>query len=199
MNNRRFFYRKQRPLPLWRVFGDSVLAAIVFGLISAAALSFSGSELRGVAAQIKVIDGDSLQIGTEKIRLWGIDAPEFKQECQNKNGRYACGREAQKQLRALVANASITCKGLGRDRYDRLLAVCRNGSTDINAKLVRGGYAYAYGGYSAEEALAENAKLGIWAADNERPKAYRNRTKAAIDLAPGVLDALYQWVSRLLA
>jgi endonuclease YncB( thermonuclease family) len=199
MNNRRFLYRRQRPLPLWRVFGDSMLAAIIIGLISAAALSFSGSEVRNVPGQVKVIDGDSLRIGTEEIRLWGVDAPEFKQECQNKNGRYACGREAQKQLRVLVANASLTCRGLGRDRYDRLLAVCRNGKTDINAELVRGGYAYAYGGYGAEEAIAQDARIGVWAADNERPKNYRDRTKAAIDLAPGVLDALYQWVSRLTA
>jgi endonuclease YncB( thermonuclease family) len=197
MNKRRYFYLR-RPLPLWRVFGDSMIAAIIFGLISAAALSFSGSELRALPGQVRAIDGDSLKIGGDKIRLWGIDAPEFKQECRGKQGAYACGRDAQKQLRALVQNVALTCKGLGRDKYDRLLAVCRNGQTDINAELVRNGFAYAYGGYQIEENEARAAKRGVWAGDNERPKAYRDRTKAAIDLAPGVLDALYQWVQRLI-
>jgi endonuclease YncB( thermonuclease family) len=194
--NRRRFYRNYRPRPLWRVFADSLLAAIIFGLISAVALSFSGSELRSLPGQVRVIDGDSLSIGSNEIRLWGIDAPEFNQQCRNKTGPYACGREAHRQLRALVQNATLICKGLGRDKFDRLLAVCRKGNTDLNAQLVRGGYAYSYGGYSAEEALAQNAKIGVWAADNERPKAFRDRTKAAIDLAPGMLDALYQWLIR---
>ena len=97
-----------------------------------------------------------------------------------------------------MQNVDLSCKGLGRDKYDRLLAVCRNGKTDINAELVRGGYAFAYGGYSAEESVARAAKLGVWAGNNERPKAYRDRTKADIDLAPGMLDALYQFVQRLI-
>jgi endonuclease YncB( thermonuclease family) len=175
-----------------------MLAAIIFGLISAAALSFSGSELRALPGQVRAIDGDSLRIGSDEVRLWGIDAPEFKQDCKGRQGNYACGREAQKQLKALVQNVGIKCKGLGRDKYDRLLAVCRDGKKDINAELVRNGFAYAYGGYQAEENAARAAKRGVWAGENERPKAYRDRTKAAIDLAPGLLDALYQFVQRLL-
>ncbi len=197
MNKRRFFHRC-RPKPLWRVFGDSMLAAIIFGLISAAALSFSGSEVRSLPGQVHVIDGDSLRLGGDEIRLWGIDAPEFKQVCRGKKGNFACGRDAQKQLRTLVQNASLKCKGLGRDKYDRLLAVCRNGKIDINAELVRGGYAYAYGGYGAEEDIARAANIGIWVTENERPKSFRERTKAAVDLAPGVMDALYHFIQRLM-
>ncbi len=188
-----------RTQSLWRVFGEALIAAIILGLLSAAALTFSGSEIRSMADNVRVIDGDSLQIGDEEIRLWGIDAPEFKQDCRSGQGVYPCGREAKKQLRALVQNVTLACKGLGRDRYDRLLAVCRNGKTDINAELVKDGFAYAYGGYKAEENSARSSKLGVWATDNERPKAYRERTKAAMDLAPGMLDALYQWLMRLTA
>jgi endonuclease YncB( thermonuclease family) len=196
--NRRRFYRRTKPRPLWRVFGESMIAAIIFGLIGAAALSFSGSELRALPGQVRAIDGDSLRIGSNEVRLWGIDAPEFNQDCKGSKGNYACGREAQKQLRKLVQNAAVTCKGLGQDKYGRLLAVCRNGKLDVNAELVRSGSAYGYGGYSQEEKVAREAKLGVWAGDNERPKAYRDRTKAAVDLAPGTLDALYQLIQRLL-
>jgi endonuclease YncB( thermonuclease family) len=197
MNNRRYFYRR-RPLPLWRVFGDAMLATIIFGLISAAIVPLMGTEVKSSAGQVRVIDGDSLRIGTQEIRLWGIDAPEFKQECRSRQGNYPCGREAQKQLRILVQDVALTCKGLGRDKYDRLLAVCRAGKTNINAALVRAGFAYAYGGYSAEESVARNAGSGIWATNNERPKAYRDRNKAEIDIAPGMLDALYQWLTGLM-
>lgn len=199
MNNRRYFPRRTRPLPLWRVFGDAMLAAIIFGLVSAAAMALLGTEVRSTAGKAHAIDGDSLRIGKDEIRLWGIDAPEFKQECKKGQGAYACGREAQKQLRALIAKAALVCKGLGKDQYDRLLAVCRQGKVEINAIMVRNGYAYAFGGYYAEEAAARAGKRGVWAADNERPKAYRDRNKAEIDLAPGIMDAFYQWLMRLMA
>lgn len=194
MIKRQFFYRRRQGLPIWRVFLDAMLAAIILGLAGAGVLSFSGREVTSRSGQVRVIDGDSLEIGTDKIRLWGIDAPEFKQQCQSRQGPYECGREAQRHLRVLALNATLICKGLGRDRYDRLLAVCRNGNTNINAAMVRGGFAYAYGGYGFEETAARSEKIGIWAADNERPKRFRDRTKASIDLAPGVFDALYQWL-----
>ena len=180
------------------MFCEALLAAIIFGLLSAAALTFSGNEVRSLPGNVRVIDGDSLRIGKEEIRLWGIDAPELKQECRNQQGTFACGREAQKQLRKRTADAELVCNGLGRDQYDRLLAVCRAGKTDINAALVRQGYAFAYGGYVLEESAARTEKAGIWSAENERPKTYRDRNKAAIDLAPGVLDALYQWLTGLI-
>jgi hypothetical protein len=40
----------------------------------------------------KVVDGDTLELGKERIRLYGIDAPETKQLCKNSKGQdYACG------------------------------------------------------------------------------------------------------------
>ncbi|MGL4406723.1 MAG: thermonuclease family protein [Notoacmeibacter sp.] len=197
MSNRRYFYRRYRPVPLWRVFGEAALAAIILGLLSAAALTFSGSEVRSLPGQARAMDGDSLRLGDEEIRLWGIDAPELQQQCRNTQGSFACGREAQKQLKKLITNVNLVCKGLGRDRYDRLLGVCRIGTKDINAEMVRGGFAYAYGGYTVEESQARATKAGIWQAENERPKSYRDRTKADMDAAPGLLDAIYQWVNRL--
>ncbi|MBO5441212.1 MAG: hypothetical protein J6A09_01420, partial [Alphaproteobacteria bacterium] len=34
---------------------------------------------------LKVVDGDSLEIGPSRIRLTGIDAPEYLQQCKRKN------------------------------------------------------------------------------------------------------------------
>ena len=41
----------------------------------------------------KVKDGDSFYLGDDEIRLWGIDAPEFFQKCDDGAGaEYPCGR-----------------------------------------------------------------------------------------------------------
>jgi endonuclease YncB( thermonuclease family) len=54
------------------------------------------ADLSGVP---RIVDGDTLAIGSTKIRLEGIDAPETDQVCLNANGVYwACGIDARDQL-----------------------------------------------------------------------------------------------------
>jgi hypothetical protein len=49
-------------------------------------------EIRGIP---RIVDGDTVQVGTAKIRLQGIDAPETDQLCLDRNGkRWTCGIEA---------------------------------------------------------------------------------------------------------
>lgn len=195
MNNQQTFYRRRRAKSLWRIFGEAILTGIILALLGAAALTFSASQVTSTANNVQVIDGDSLRVAGKNIRLWGIDAPEMQQVCKNRIGSYACGRAAQQHLRKLTHNKALICKGLGNDQYQRLLAVCRSGSTDLNAMMVRDGFAFAYGGYGYEEAAAREAKAGIWEAENELPKNYRKRTKAQMELAPGIVDALYHWLT----
>ena len=48
-----------------------------------------------VTGRARVIDGDSLEVAGVRIRLFGIDAPERDQDCQDGNGKsYACGYAA---------------------------------------------------------------------------------------------------------
>ena len=49
---------------------------------------------------LKIIDGDTIHIGKLKYRLYGIDAPEVKQECKKNNKKYLCGVEATKFLQS---------------------------------------------------------------------------------------------------
>ena len=49
---------------------------------------------------VRVIDGDTLKMGSDRIRLWGIDAPESRQKCRDGNGAaFTCGMVAGDVLR----------------------------------------------------------------------------------------------------
>ena len=115
-----------------------------------------------------MIDGDTIEIAGERIRLYGIDAPETKQTCTNADGKeWRCGQDATFALAKMIGDQWITCKGKNRDRYGRLIAVCYTGLYDLNAKMVRQGWAMAYRRYSTDyvqDELAAKAvrKRGMW-------------------------------------
>ena len=127
----------------------------------------------------RVSDGDSLRSGKLRIRLFGIDAPETKQQCTDADGaKWACGAAAQKALEALVASAPhLQCDLIDVDRYGRVVMRCFAGKTDLGAALVRAGLALAYRQYSAiysaDEDSAKTAKLGMWAGAFTAPWAWR--------------------------
>lgn len=125
------------------------------------------------AAMPIVADGDTLTLGAERIRLRGIDAPEFTQTCRRGDADYGCGREAKAELIRLIGGRKVACEGWERDKYNRLLAACRAGDADLNKAMVENGWAIAYGGYGAEEAAARAAKRGLWAGTFDRPSAWR--------------------------
>ena len=98
----------------------------------------------------KVSDGDSLRSGRLKIRLYGIDAPELKQNCANAAGRrWACCVAARERLVELTS-APLKCDLVDVDRYGRLIMRCFSGRTDISKALVSQGLALAYREYSTD-------------------------------------------------
>jgi len=120
-----------------------------------------------ITGKPRVVDGDTIHIGKTKIRLHGIDAPEMKQECYRVDGTpYRCGEAATDALRVLIGANPVRCDGGAYDRYKRLIAVCFAGGKDLNAEMVRQGWALAYRKYStayvAEEADAKAQKIGLW-------------------------------------
>jgi endonuclease YncB( thermonuclease family) len=122
----------------------------------------------------EAVDGDSLLLAGQKVRLKGVDAPEMNQYCQNRVGRdYACGVEAKRWLRAQLQRGAVTCRIEGRDRYNRMLGVCAVGQSDLNAAIVREGVAVAYGAYAREEREAQRAQAGLWAGKFATPSEWR--------------------------
>jgi endonuclease YncB( thermonuclease family) len=123
------------------------------------------------------IDGDSFRAGKVEVRLHGIDAPEYRQACDGN----PCGRMARDALSELIRNRNVSCKVIDRDRYGREVAVCRDGSLEINREMVRLGWAIAYrkhsGTYVSAEVEARNAGRGIWQWQFEKPEDYRKRNR----------------------
>lgn len=133
-----------------------------------------------VSGLARPIDGDSLWVGGNEVRLKGIDAPEGRQTCRRNGAIWGCGEAARGALVGLIGGNAITCDVSERDRYGRLLAYCRAGDRDLNATMVTAGMAVAYGGYGREEAEAKGARRGIWNSEFETPRQWRDEHNARL-------------------
>lgn len=178
----RWYYR--RPVA-------SALGGVALSLAMAAnadALSwFGSSDISGTAT---VVDGDTVDVDGRRVRLEGVDAPEIAQVCgRAKGGVWPCGRAAADALVQLIGQQRVTCQSEGTDKYERMLGICSVAGVEINAHLVRKGYAWAFVKYSdryvAEEAEAKAAAAGIWQGEAEPAWIFRqNRWKVAEGEAP---------------
>ncbi|MEZ5870422.1 MAG: thermonuclease family protein [Nitratireductor sp.] len=163
-------YNKGRTRRSGSVLDWATLLA-VFSVIAVAATVLGGSDpLQGSAV---VVDGDSLEVEGNRIRLEGLDAPEYRQTCSRFGEQVACGKMARNHLRQLIGNREVVCTSQGIDKYDRYLAVCKAGDTNLNEAMVRDGWAVAYGDHDMLEAEARRAKRGLWAGRFEEPSDWR--------------------------
>jgi endonuclease YncB( thermonuclease family) len=106
--------------------------------------------LANVTGPARVIDGDTLEIQGERVRLHGIDAPETGQVCSLNGKPWSCGRAATDLLRDLIGGREVDCRSLGRDRYGRMIGKCKVGRLDLGAEMVTRGMAVAYLRYSQD-------------------------------------------------
>lgn len=149
-------------------------ATAVFLVVAALSAAWLARESDTVVSGRAVIaDGDSLEIGGRRIRLEGIDAPEFDQTCTIAQSEMRCGISARDHLRRLTGRQTVRCEGWREDRFERLLAKCSVGAVDLNRMMVLDGWAISYGEYGAEEAQAREAERGLWAGDFMPPRQWR--------------------------
>lgn len=156
-----------------RICALFVLAALPFGPL--AAETFSGP--------VRVIDADTWDVGDQRVRLFGIDAPEMDQTCTDRQGRtWACGQWATDETRRRYDGRLATCEAVETDRYDRTVARCSVGAEDAGRALVSDGIAFAFRRYSLdydldEKGAAVNAR-GLHASRVQSPAEFR-RSQAA--------------------
>jgi endonuclease YncB( thermonuclease family) len=132
----------------------------------------------------QVVDGDTIKINKERIRFVGIDAPESKQKCLDKNYyEYLCGEISTEFLKKLVNGKKVECQYQERDIYNRYLGVCKIGTVNINYEMVKNGMSIIYNLKEADgelkrlEAEAKRKKLGVWQGSFQEPKDYRKKNR----------------------
>ncbi len=192
----RFARFRQRPRSRIAKTLDMLVAFALLACVAVIAARFDRIATRTFGGRAAVADGDSLVLDGMRVRLRGIDAPELAQICARGGVSYPCGREAKAALSRLV-RVGVACDGSEIDKYGRLLAYCRSGETDVNAAMVRSGWAVAYGNYAAEETAARSGKTGLWAGAFERPKDWRAAQGSVAEPDHVWWQSLANWIAQI--
>jgi endonuclease YncB( thermonuclease family) len=175
------------PRPMRRRNSFLIWLLVIAGLAALAELWRSAPALLGrppaatgeaIAGRARAVDGDSLDIAGRRIRLFGIDAPEYRQDCRDSRGAvYACGEEARRALAVAIGGRGVTCTPVGSS-HDRTVARCEVDGRDLSEAMVRGGHAlelrrFSGGRYSDAEREAREARRGLWQGDFTLPSEWR--------------------------
>ena len=158
-----------------------ILSSLIFILFFTIETNSSSDFKKIIKGSAKIIDGDTIKVKGEKIRLFGIDAPEMKQICTNKNSQlYKCGKEAKIALEMYIYS-EVICYYNNKDRYGRILGICFVEETELNKMMVQSGNAVAYLKYSKkylnDQEIAKNKNRGLWSGEFDMPWEWRKKKK----------------------
>ncbi|MGR3760067.1 thermonuclease family protein [Roseobacteraceae bacterium NS-SX3] len=128
--------------------------------------------------EYRVIDGESLVLGYDRIRLRGIEAPATEQRCSTPSGgQWDCAAATTERLRSIMRGAAqVECYSNERDVYGRHLATCEADGRDVAMMLVEEGLVWPAryrSTYEVEGETAQGAGLGVWQAPTPAPWEWR--------------------------
>lgn len=155
MNHGLWYHKLMKGKLTWLVLGISLLANLFFGV------KIFQTRETNIAIAARVVDGDTFNTATNvRIKLWGIDAPEYPKGCLSKR--------AKDRLEELILAKKLRLEEQGKDNFGRTLAKVWQGDLLINKVLVIEGLASVSKGDDELE-LVENeaiaAKRGIWSSE----------------------------------
>ncbi len=137
-----------------------------------------------LSGSVKVIDGDSLLLNESiEIRLWGIDALEYNQQCLSSSQKINCGKKAKEFLETVLDHKRISCIQKDIDHYNRIIAICyTDDNIEINKLLVAEGWAidytrYSGGRYRMIEYKAKRQNKGLWQYKFDLPYIWRQNNQ----------------------
>lgn len=134
------------------------------------------------ATVTKVVDGDTIQVLYQgrsiRVRLWGIDTPEWRQPFS---------KSAKKFTAKLVAGTEVELEEKDWDDYGRLVAIVTTKKKQcLNEELLRSGMAWVHI-YYCKEALCDNwyeleqearkKRYGLWRDKSPTPPWVWKRKK----------------------
>ena len=102
-------------------------------------LLLPGAALAEMTGPVKAIEGDVIEISGERVRLFGIDAPEPEQSCTILGNSIACGHIAKTALMDLTAGATVVCRPTGKKRRGLAVVICSVDGFDIPENMVHTG------------------------------------------------------------
>ncbi|MDX2287841.1 MAG: thermonuclease family protein [Hyphomicrobiaceae bacterium] len=174
----------------------TALVAASAHFVGTPAVARAAIEAPAIRGPARVVDGDTLDVAGQRVRLEGIDAPELGQTCPGRYlggalGPWSCGQAAASHLRQLTGLSTVACEVAGTDKYGRVLGRCRVEGLDINAEMVRSGLAWAFVRYSdryvRDEAEARARRVGMWRSEEAPQPAWDFRQAkwtGAAEVAP---------------
>lgn len=115
--------------------------------------------------RVAVVDGNTLRLADQVVRLDGVIPPARGETCHGGNGAaFDCGVAAANALASLLRHGPVDCTLLGRDEAGRPVAICSAGGEQLNRAVVAAGWARA-GDHTlrAEEQRARAEHRGLWA------------------------------------
>ena len=154
---------------------------MIYGLVLTIALvpltDVSSSEAQ-IVGEAVVIDGDTIEIGSVRVRFFGIDAPEKRQTCFTASAiPYKCGQRSTAYLRKMIGSAFVSCEDLGQAKFGRRWGRCFVRDINLQSAMVRAGHARAYRFHSkeyvVEQQRSKKQRLGIWQGFHVRPGLFR--------------------------
>jgi endonuclease YncB( thermonuclease family) len=145
-----------------------VVASLFFRSAEAPARGPAPNHVSAAADRLMVLDGDTLRVGDQVVRLAGIAAPARGSVCHGVGQvDMDCGSAAANALAALVRGSAVDCTISGRDGQGRPMGYCAAGGTRLNQTLVLEGWARAQADELREtESAAQAAGRGLWRASS---------------------------------
>ncbi|MEN3975046.1 thermonuclease family protein [Emcibacter sp. SYSU 3D8] len=134
-----------------------------------------------------VIDGETLEMQGQVVKLFGIDALEPEQICLNGNRPWPCGEESARSLSSLIGGQPVRCQTI-RNVGGYILATCDLNGEDLGAWMVASGWAFAdrsvNNDYAPYEDTAQSARQGVWTGDYIAPWDWREGKRLKLPETP---------------
>ncbi|HWJ72388.1 MAG TPA: thermonuclease family protein [Kaistia sp.] len=96
------------------------------------------------ASDLTAVDGDTVRLGDERIRIIGLDAPELHARCRAEK---RLAERARDRMAELISGDHVeVIRSTRKDKYRRTLAIIRVNGVDVARVMIFEGLARPYHG-----------------------------------------------------